>query len=76
MQLVSLVDQRHDIADTDLRHLLKFYLYHIELYGPHSCCLEADGVEIDPLDYITSESYNRALGKHKKQEQLRATWER
>lgn len=68
MRMISHIDRRHTCSTEDMgeRQVLKCYLYHVGLYGPNSCLLEEDDMELDPIEYVTDEAYEAAVAKFNK----------
>jgi len=67
LKLTSFVDPRHssNTQEMSVRSVLKCYLYHVGLYGPNSCALEEDGIEVDPIEHITQESFDNAVMRYR-----------
>lgn len=48
--VVSMVDDRHNSRGLVAHDAIKVWYRHEQLFGPGSCLIEFDGIEIDPVE--------------------------
>lgn len=47
---ISNIDPRHNDLGISRDNAAKLYRFHVQTYGVDSCCIEEDGVELDPVE--------------------------